>query len=295
MQIHPNLENYLRAIWEILQKGHVVRVKDLAKALGLKNGTIVSGLRTLGQKGLVIHEHYGHVELTAQGTLAALEVMHRHEVLHEFLAGLLHLAPALAEEDACSLEHYISSEGLHRLIHFIEYLRANVDLDKVQAFLRDKVSPAPVPLSSLGAGEFAAVAQVGGDKGLQRRLLDLGVVTGAEIFVEAAAPMGDPMEIVRSGVHLTLRKKEAQAVQVTRREVHALPDAAPGLVHVVYLKGDRAFLKDVEKLRLMPGQVFEVLASERGSAVHVRLGGASTMLSHDLARRIFVQPYHDKA
>jgi DtxR family transcriptional regulator, Mn-dependent transcriptional regulator len=152
MEIHPNLENYLRAIWDIQQKGAVVRVKDLAKALGLKNGTIVSGLRTLGQKGLVVHEYYGHVELTSKGTLAAMEVMHRHEVLYAFLAGLLNLSPELAEEDACALEHYISGEGLHRLIHFIEYLRAHVDLDKVQAFLRDKVSPAPVPLSSLGAG-----------------------------------------------------------------------------------------------------------------------------------------------
>jgi len=294
MTIHPNLENYLRAIWQIQGKGQVVRVKDMARTLGLKNGTVVSGLKTLAQKGLVVHEHYGHVDLTSQGKLAALQLTHRHEVLYDFLAGLLHIPPEVAEPDACAMEHYISPEGLHRLIHFIEYLRENVDLGQVHAFLKDKVDPPAEPLSGLAAGEFAVVVQTGGDRGLQRRLLDLGLVGGTEIFVEGTAPLGDPMEIVRAGIHLTLRRKEAQAVLVRKREVHSLAEVGPGLFHVVYLKGEKAFLRDVEKLGLMPGQVVEVLSADPGSPIHARLAGGPTILSIDLARRIYVQPYHDK-
>ena len=294
MEIHPNLENYLRAIWQIQGRGQVVRVKDLAKALGLKNGTVVSGLKTLSQKGLVVHEHYGHVDLTTQGKLAALQLTHRHEVLYDFLSGLLHISSEVAELDACALEHYISPEGLHRLIHFIEYLRAHMDLGQVHAYLREKVDPPTVPLSRLAADDFARVAQAGGDKALQRRLLDLGLVAGAEIFVESTAPLGDPMEIVRSGVHLTLRRKEAQAVLVRKLEIHPLAEVGPGLVHVVYLKGDQTFLRNVEKLGLMPDQVVEVLSADRDSSIQLRLAGGPMVLSVDLARRIYVQPYHDQ-
>ena len=123
IEIHPNLENYLKAIWQIAQSGQVVRVKDLATALGLKNGTVVSGLRTLAGKGLVIHQHYGHVELTQKGTLAALHMVNRHAVLLDFLGNILKLTSDQAERDACALEHYISGEGLHRLIHFAEFIR----------------------------------------------------------------------------------------------------------------------------------------------------------------------------
>jgi DtxR family Mn-dependent transcriptional regulator len=293
-EIHPNLENYLKAIWQIAQAGQVVRVKDLAASLGLKNGTVVSGLKTLAAKGLVIHQHYGHVELTQKGTLAALHMVNRHAVLLDFLGNILKLSHEQAERDACALEHYISGEGLHRLIHFAEHIRDQGDLEAIHRYLHSKVSPESRPLSAFGAGEFAEVVEVGGDRALKRRLLDMGVVPGAEMRVEKTAPLGDPMEVVVGGVHLTLRKGEAESVRARGRDLVPLAHASPGLYHVAYLQGGRQFIQEAEALRLTPGQVVEVLAPAGGEHLQLNLGGARLILGGGMAQKVFVEPYHDK-
>ena len=294
MEIHPNLENYLKAIWQIAQSGQPVRVKDLAIALGLKNGTVVSGLKTLTGKGLVVHQHYGHVELTQKGTLAALKMVNRHAVLLDFLGNILKLTADQAERDACALEHYFSEEGLHRLIHFAEFIRDKGDLAAIHAYLKAKVSPESLPLSLFGVGEFAQVAEVGGERALKRRLLDMGIIPGAELRVEKAAPLGDPLEVVLNGVHLTMRKQEAESVKALRRDLIPLTQAAPGLYHISYLLGGRPFIQEAESLQLTPGQVVEVLGSAKGEALQVKLGGARVVLGGGMAEKVFVEPYHDR-
>lgn len=53
------------------------------------------------------------------------------------------------------------------------------------------------------------------DKALKRRLLDMGVTRGTRIFVRKVAPLGDPMELHVRGYELTLRKNEAEKVEVS--------------------------------------------------------------------------------
>lgn len=294
IEIHPNLENYLKAIWQIAQSGQVVRVKDLASALGLKNGTVVSGLKTLAGKGLVVHQHYGHVELTQRGTLAALHMVNRHAVLLDFLRNILKLTPDQSERDACALEHYISGEGLHRLIHFAEFIHEKGDLQAIHGFLQSKVDPDVRPLSAFAVGEFARVTDVGGERSLKRRLLDMGIVPGAELRVEKAAPLGDPLELVLNGVHLTLRKAEAETVRARPRHLSPLAGSAPGLYHVGYLQGGKQFIREAEALQLTPGQVVEVLEPTGGEHMLIRLGSSRLVLGGGMAEKVFVEPYHDR-
>jgi|GEM_PF-36890 DtxR family Mn-dependent transcriptional regulator len=294
IEIHPNLENYLKAIWRIARAGRVVRVKDLAASLGLKNGTVVSGLKTLAGKGLVIHQHYGHVELTHKGTLGAMHMVNRHAVLREFLGDILKLTDEQAERDSCALEHYISEEGLHRLIHFAEFIRDQGDLPAIHRYLQSKVSPEALPLSAFKVGEFARVAEVGGERALKRRLLDMGIVPGAEVRVEKTAPLGDPLELVLNGVHLTLRRGEAEAVKARRRDLIPLAGAARGLYHIEYLLGGRQFIQEAESLRLTPGQAIEVLEpGGSGGALQIKVEDARLVLGGGMAEKIFVAPYHD--
>ncbi len=55
-------------------------------------------------------------------------------------------------------------------------------------------------------------------EGVRRRLLDMGVVLGAEVVVEGMAPLGDPMEITVKGYRLSLRKNEAASIYVSLEE-----------------------------------------------------------------------------
>ena len=67
-------------------------------------------------------------------------------------------------------------------------------------------------LSEFRIGETGLVKKVEGEGRFRRRLLDMGVIPGATIYLRKKAPLGDPLEITLRGYELTLRKDEAQLV-----------------------------------------------------------------------------------
>lgn len=67
-------------------------------------------------------------------------------------------------------------------------------------------------LSEFSIGETGEIRLVGGDGKIRRRLFDMGVTPGAEVYLRKRAPLGDPIEITLRGYELTLRKSEADVV-----------------------------------------------------------------------------------
>ena len=69
-------------------------------------------------------------------------------------------------------------------------------------------------LDILPIGESAMITAVGGQGGLRRRLLDMGLIPKTRVRVEKIAPLGDPMELRVRGYALSLRKEDAREIQV---------------------------------------------------------------------------------
>lgn len=69
-------------------------------------------------------------------------------------------------------------------------------------------------LSQLSIGEKATVTAVKGEGAVRRRLFDMGITPGAEVYLRKKAPLGDPIEISLRGYELTLRKAEAAHVEI---------------------------------------------------------------------------------
>ncbi len=69
-------------------------------------------------------------------------------------------------------------------------------------------------LSQYSIGEKGVVKAVNGEGAIRRRLFDMGITPGAEIFLRKKAPLGDPVEISLRGYELTLRKAEAAHVEM---------------------------------------------------------------------------------
>lgn len=69
-------------------------------------------------------------------------------------------------------------------------------------------------LSELAVGQSARVIDVAGNDAVAVRLLEMGLVDGVEITLLGAAPLGDPLEFLVRGSRLSLRKTEAQRVEV---------------------------------------------------------------------------------
>ena len=69
-------------------------------------------------------------------------------------------------------------------------------------------------LSQLAIGEKGTVCAVRGEGAVRRRLFDMGITPGAEVYLRKKAPLGDPIEIALRGYELTLRKAEAAQVEI---------------------------------------------------------------------------------
>ena len=69
-------------------------------------------------------------------------------------------------------------------------------------------------LSELKQGQRATIARVGGSGLLRRRILEMGILKGADIYVEKYAPLKDPMELIVKGYHISLRVEEAFQIDV---------------------------------------------------------------------------------
>lgn len=71
-------------------------------------------------------------------------------------------------------------------------------------------------LAELSIGDSAKVKDVNGKGALRRRMFDMGITPGTELFLRKKAPLGDPLEITIRGYELTLRAQEAESVEVER-------------------------------------------------------------------------------
>jgi ferrous iron transport protein A len=73
----------------------------------------------------------------------------------------------------------------------------------------------PTRLSDLSTGSFATIAAMPGGQAALTRLREMGVVPGTKVQLVRRAPLGDPIEISLRGSLLSLRKSEAEQIEVT--------------------------------------------------------------------------------
>ncbi len=69
-------------------------------------------------------------------------------------------------------------------------------------------------LSEMKKNQTAIIVRVGGNGALRRRILEMGILKGSEIYVEKYAPMKDPIELIVKGYHVSLRVEEAAQITV---------------------------------------------------------------------------------
>ncbi|MCQ2596001.1 MAG: ferrous iron transport protein A [Treponemataceae bacterium] len=69
-------------------------------------------------------------------------------------------------------------------------------------------------LRDVKVGEKAVVAKLHGEGALKRRIMDMGLTKDTEIFVRKVAPLGDPIEITVRGYELSVRKGDAESIEV---------------------------------------------------------------------------------
>jgi Fe2+ transport system protein FeoA len=69
-------------------------------------------------------------------------------------------------------------------------------------------------LSEMKEGQHGRIVRIGGEARLRRRILEMGLTKGSEIYIEKYAPLKDPLELTVRGCHVSLRVKEASEIEV---------------------------------------------------------------------------------
>ena len=123
--LSPNMEDYLETIYLQDVEGSIAKVKNIADAMGVSKPSVTEALSVLQDRGLVLHQKYGDIELTEKGRVTAEDIYHRHKLFHEFFNRVLGVSAELAEDDACKVEHLVSEETTNRMEALLEFLRSS--------------------------------------------------------------------------------------------------------------------------------------------------------------------------
>lgn len=245
--LSASLEDYLEAIFLIATAKGAARSKDIAEHLSVKGPSVTGALRLLSEKGLVNYAPYDVITLTPPGRQLAESIVKRHEALLEFFADVLLLDYATAEATACQLEHVVRGPVLERLVAFVEFvkhcprgghrwirgfayqcehgetgtceacIRQCLDDYTTQPTMQGETSPMTMALTTLKPGQKGAIITVTAQGSLRRRMLDMGLTPGTLVEVERVAPLGDPVNVLVKGYHLSLRRDETACITVEPR------------------------------------------------------------------------------
>jgi DtxR family Mn-dependent transcriptional regulator len=204
------VEDYAKAIYALQRHdAGPVGTSALAERLGVSPGTVTAMLKRMAEIGLVEHEPYHGVTLTAAGEKVALEVIRHHRLIEAYLAEALGMPWDRVHDEAEVLEHYISEELEERM---------------AEALGDPAVDPHGDPIPDRGlelrADEGVALLEhEPGQGGVLRRVSD-----------------SDPEMLryldehdIRPGVRLTVREREpfggAIVVELEGGELHSIAEA----------------------------------------------------------------------
>jgi DtxR family Mn-dependent transcriptional regulator len=238
-QLSESLEDYLEVIRDLKAEGQVARVRDIAARKGVRMPSVANALTRLAAQGLVDYRAREYVDLTPEGEQAAERVAQRHAFLERFLREVLLVSAAVAEKDACSLEHSLSPETLERIAGFYQYVKGcphGEEHDIVADFRRCCTSgdtaaqeeclgeahtgptpddlPCGLNLMGLKPGQAGRISRLRAAPDIRRRLVELGLLPGTRVELEGVAPLGDPVRLKLKGCRLCLRREEAKGIYV---------------------------------------------------------------------------------
>lgn len=121
--LSASLEDYIEAIYHIIEKKLVARSKEIAAKLDVSRASVTEALRALSKRNLINYAPYEAITLTDEGRIVAEDVIFRHEALKRFFIEVLAINTNIAEEGACKIEHSAPPEIISRMISFTEFIK----------------------------------------------------------------------------------------------------------------------------------------------------------------------------
>ncbi len=210
-------EEYLEAIWRLEQKGTAARTSDLSKHLNVTMGTTSNMIDHLERQGLLEHKHYRGVKLTKKGQDAALNIIRRHRLSERLLTDILQLEWSRVHEDACRLEHSLSTEVADSIDRALGRPTTCPHGNPIPSKMGEIVEKTSTPLSELQPKDEGAIIKVTEEKTeMLQYLATLGMVPGKHVVVEEKAPFNGPLMVKVGNASYALGRDVADLIWVRK-------------------------------------------------------------------------------
>lgn len=215
----PVVEDYLKAIWVLQQSETPVATSRIAERLGLTSAAVTAMVKRLAEQGLLRHEPYYGVTLSAAGELASLRIIRRHRVLELFLTEILGYAWDGVHDEAERLEHAASEELIERLARLLGEPERDPHGSAIPT-AEGEMDPVRYPaLAEARPGDTARVVEVRVHEPEQLRYLgSLDLYPGAEIRVTECAPFAGPISLMVNGTPHVLARDLAGRIHISYPE-----------------------------------------------------------------------------
>ena len=118
MPVNESAENYLETILILSKRLPIVRSIDIANELGFTKPSVSVAMKNLREKAHIVVDDSGFITLTASGRQIAEMIYERHQLLSCLLTHL-GVPAEIAVEDACRIEHVISSESFEAIKQYV--------------------------------------------------------------------------------------------------------------------------------------------------------------------------------
>jgi DtxR family Mn-dependent transcriptional regulator len=174
--LSASTQDYLKCIWNLQEwSGGAVSVTALAERLGVRTSTASDGVKKLAEQGLVAHETYGGITLTADGTAHALTMVRRHRLLETYLVQELGYGWDEVHDEAEVLEHAVSDRMVAAIDARLGHPTTDPHGDPIPSADGAAHLPDAVPLSRAGSGPVTVVRLSDADPARLRRFADAGL------------------------------------------------------------------------------------------------------------------------
>lgn len=180
-------QDYLKVIWTAQEwSPDRVSTKMLAERIGVSASTASESIRKLADQGLVEHEKYGAVTLTAAGRRAALAMVRRHRLLETYLVNELGYGWDEVHDEAEILEHAVSDRLMDRIDAKLGYPRRDPHGDPIPAVDGQVPTPPARQLSECSDGDSGTVARISdADPEMLRYFGSVGITLDTRLSVLA--------------------------------------------------------------------------------------------------------------
>jgi DtxR family Mn-dependent transcriptional regulator len=211
----PAIEDYAKAIYALQRREGNVATTALAERLGVTPASASAMVKRLDGLGLVAHEPYQGVVLTAAGERLALEVLRHHRLLELYLAESLGMPWDQVHAEAEVLEHVLSEELEARIAAKLGNPTRDPHGDPIPSAELEVDEGGGVPLQTLEPGARGVFVRVSdSDPQMLRYLSDRGIAVGDDLEVVDKQPFDGPL-FVRMGAQThALGGTLARAMQV---------------------------------------------------------------------------------